>query len=255
MSELKKHNSIIFLTTLSVYLGLVLVGGASSPILAQAALTRNFDIQEEIEYKDDLDKKPEDEKLDFSKTLDDYYYSVAKFVIDLQRLHQIEKFDLGYDKFEIIESAGVFCKIDGDRARHGETAQRIDNYWLEPAITDAKHEFDRWNFLSDCLKEDESETVFSTRSDFRFSYDKSELKIELPAFKSDNQRAGQLAEKFNRAFKDFQSDDENKIVGQTHKYTTIKSENNQVFLITNLPRASIDSPFAEKDANQAASEK
>ena len=68
MSDKKKYNSIVFLTTLSVYLGLVLVGGAGSPVLAQAALTRNFDIQEEIEYKDDLDKKPDDELLDFFDT-------------------------------------------------------------------------------------------------------------------------------------------------------------------------------------------
>ena len=60
MSQRNKNNSIIFLTTLSVYLGLVLVGGAMSPVLAQAALTRNFDIQDEIEVKDDLDKKPKE---------------------------------------------------------------------------------------------------------------------------------------------------------------------------------------------------
>jgi hypothetical protein len=58
VKERNKNNSIIFLTTLSVYLGLVLVGGAMSPVLAQAATTRNFNIQDEIEVKDDLDKKP-----------------------------------------------------------------------------------------------------------------------------------------------------------------------------------------------------
>ena len=58
MSKRNKNNRIIFLTTLSVYLGLVLIG--APPILAQAALTRNFDVQDEIEIKDNLDKKPDD---------------------------------------------------------------------------------------------------------------------------------------------------------------------------------------------------
>ncbi len=30
-----------------------------SPVLAQAALTRNFDIQDEVEIKDDLEKNPD----------------------------------------------------------------------------------------------------------------------------------------------------------------------------------------------------
>ena len=59
MAKSKNHNSIIFLTTLGVYLGLVLAGGASPQVFAYTALTRNFDIQDEIEVKDDLDKKPE----------------------------------------------------------------------------------------------------------------------------------------------------------------------------------------------------
>lgn len=59
MKEGKNHNRIIFLTTLSVYLGLVLVGGVTPSVFAQAA-TRNFNVRDEVEIKDDLDKKPDD---------------------------------------------------------------------------------------------------------------------------------------------------------------------------------------------------
>jgi hypothetical protein len=58
LSNGKNHNSILFLTTLGVYLGLVLVG-ATPQVLAQAAMTRQFDVKDEIEVKDDLDKKPD----------------------------------------------------------------------------------------------------------------------------------------------------------------------------------------------------
>jgi len=60
VSTRKGQNSILFITTLGVYLGLVLAGGASPQVFAHpAATTRNFDITDEIEFKDDLDKKPD----------------------------------------------------------------------------------------------------------------------------------------------------------------------------------------------------
>ncbi len=40
-----------------MYLGLVLVG-ATPQVLAQAAMTRQFDVKDEIEHSDGLDKKP-----------------------------------------------------------------------------------------------------------------------------------------------------------------------------------------------------
>ena len=55
----KSHNSILFLTTLGVYLGLILVG-ATPQVLAQAATTKQFTIREEVSISDDLDKQPDD---------------------------------------------------------------------------------------------------------------------------------------------------------------------------------------------------
>ena len=56
MTNRKGQNSILFVATLGVYLGLVLVGAPH--VLAQAATTRQFDVKDEIEKKDDLDKNP-----------------------------------------------------------------------------------------------------------------------------------------------------------------------------------------------------
>lgn len=50
---------MLFLTTLGVYLGLVLVG--ATPVLGHAATTRVFEITDEVEVKDDLDRKPDEE--------------------------------------------------------------------------------------------------------------------------------------------------------------------------------------------------
>jgi hypothetical protein len=53
------HNSVLLLATLGVYIGLLLVGAPTGVIAQPAAMTRNFDISEEIVTQDDLDKDPE----------------------------------------------------------------------------------------------------------------------------------------------------------------------------------------------------
>ena len=247
MSNSKNYNRMVFLTTLSVYLGLVLVG-ATPPVMAHAALTQRIEIQNEIETDDDLDKKPDDESIDFTKSIDNYFEEVGNFVKDLQKLHNIEKFDLDYDKFEINELGFVPCNVNGDPVRHSETSKNIDNRWLEPAITDARYSFEGWHFLSDCLKDTKFKTGVSTSSGLKLIYDKSELKIEISAFKSNPQRAERIAQKFGQALKLYEIDEEETVVKQLQKFTSFKSENNQVFIVTRLPRASIDALLAEKNA-------
>jgi len=58
VTQRRNQNSILVLATLGVYLGLVLAG-ATPPVLAQAAMTREFNVKDEIEVKDDLDTKPD----------------------------------------------------------------------------------------------------------------------------------------------------------------------------------------------------
>jgi len=83
LQKRSNHNSILFLTTLSVYLGLVLVGAPTGILGQPAAMSRNFDISEEFEIADDLEKKPDDAALETgSVTVDASAYSatVAKLL-------------------------------------------------------------------------------------------------------------------------------------------------------------------------------
>lgn len=84
MNNRKNYNSIVFLT---VYLGLVLVG-ATPQVLSQAALTRQFDVLSEIEFKDDLDNKPDDEpcallKAQTGAPTDQFFEQYAQYVLSL----------------------------------------------------------------------------------------------------------------------------------------------------------------------------
>src|SRR5215203_2872032 len=116
MSERKNYNSIVFLTTLSVYLGLVLVGGATPSVLAQAATTRDFNIKNEIVVEDDLDKKPDDDVIKLSEATGGYFDDLESLIEDLNKLHQIEKFNLDFDTFHFKQAEIVQCNLE--TARH-----------------------------------------------------------------------------------------------------------------------------------------
>jgi hypothetical protein len=99
LNNRKNQNSILVLGTLGVYLGLVLAG-ATPQILAQAAMTRQFDVKDEIEVKDDLDKKPNE----LSNEIADAASSetASKITQSVQRF---------LSEFKTIDSAASFCSI------------------------------------------------------------------------------------------------------------------------------------------------
>ena len=97
---------MIFLTTLGVYLGLVLAGGASPQVFAHTALTRNFDIRDEIEFKDDLDNKPDDEHAieEFTSSFLDLYQVILD--ASVANPEGIEKGQYDFVQFLTVNSGG-----------------------------------------------------------------------------------------------------------------------------------------------------
>jgi hypothetical protein len=86
LNSRKNQNSLLILTTLGVYLGLLVVGGAAPQTFAHSATTRNFELVDEIEVKDDLDNKPDDERSPVHMSLQNYLQDVEVFFARLGRL-------------------------------------------------------------------------------------------------------------------------------------------------------------------------
>lgn len=97
MTNRKNQNSILVLATLGVYLGLVLAG-ATPQVLANAAMTRQFDVKDEIEVKDDLDKKPDNVSADLAET--------TASEIDHKITRSVERF---LAKFKTVDSINSIC--------------------------------------------------------------------------------------------------------------------------------------------------
>ncbi len=242
----KRYNQILFLTTLSVYLGLVLAGGAS-PVLAQAAMAKGFELKTELEAKDDLDKKPKDDELrELAKDDESFLEDVEDFIIDLKKLHQIDKFDSSYDTFQIDRVLSSPCNQSGCGVLHSTEKVFDNDRWLSPALVDFQYSLEGFVHLSDCLPSTESEKSDAKNSHLKASYDKTLLSISLSLEKASSERAKYVAENYLKAREIFVADDNDIIVKILHQNTKISFENNQIFIVTTLPRAGLDSLLAAK---------
>lgn len=239
MNNRKNYNSIVFLTTLSVYLGLVLAGGGGAHVLAQAALTRDFDIKNEIVFEDDLDKKPDD---------DLFAESIVDLVQELDKLSREKSFDWNAKNDFRIEGLG-FCESDNSRSLLGSGSinSQVDEILENAAAETARKLFTRKASLG-------FGDIYSHASDYDFILDSGSLEINVKIF-ADHKIAGDdekdilpFVNKLNDYLARISSNKKaakEKIVAEKTKVTT---ENNQVFIVTRLPRASIDALLAEKTA-------
>jgi hypothetical protein len=204
----KNYNSIVFLTTLSVYLGLVLVGGATPQVLAQAALTRNFDIQIEAEVKDDLDNKPDESCGELKAKTDaqdnQFIGQYARFISELVKINYSPDYEM---------SATMYSLSAAD-------AEFFDQIF--PSLSKTV-EIDEFNYE---LKRDK----FSGKIILK---PKSSVKnVSFPVSDYCANLRYQLCKSLGKH--------ETVIL----KNTEVFHENNQIFIVTRLPRGSIDALLA-----------
>ena len=226
MSSKNKHNSIIFLTTLSVYLGLVLIG--APPILTHAALTRNFDVQTEIEVKDDLDNKPDNEEIEsFSK--DDFPALFAQLLNEIREEVASGKIPLPLPTGFTVSSSFEKSEFGGG----GGGGSSVSNQNLSVLIENAVNEKFRPKAFE--LADYDSQKIKSVK--VRIEANRTDLSLKISFSKLN---AEQFAEFLNREFSSSAVSEKDALTKQIYENTSANSENNQVFVITRLPRGSLD---------------
>jgi hypothetical protein len=225
MTKRKNHNSILFLTTLSVYFGLVLVG-ATPQVLAQAATTRVFNFQTEIEIEDDLDKKPDDEKAlaVYASTLQDLFLLARDFSArDAEKLRGDGRYE--FDCFlDVYANGQTTSCTDAKGSPLGgfvPLLEKIGKTFPHAAETDQRQV--RVNLI---LNE----------SDFGL---KTALTQNL------NEQAEHYSSFFDACLSKTKSRQDNQPQAIIYQNTSVSFENNQVFIVTRLPRASLDALVAK----------
>ncbi len=245
MNNCKNYNSIVFLTTLSVYLGLVLAGGAVPTVLAQAATTRGFDIKNEIVIEDDLDKKP-DELSEDIEIVDNFKLTnaITSFVDDLKKLESIGKFN---HKEDFVFSHNLWVKVF-DTTNSNSKNSNISNPWLQTAVTQliSSAGLKNLTLISDSLPNCDGENC--RQANVEVESTSNEFSLSFTFTKSTPETARLCAEAFNKVFVSKKLALKNGVSLPIYENTKAISENNQVFIVTRLPRGSIDALLARTDA-------
>jgi hypothetical protein len=244
LSSRKAQNSILFLTTLGVYLGLLMVGGSVPQVFAHSATNRHFEITDEIEIKDDLDNKPDDERSPVKVSIENYLDDVELFISSLHDLQKRGLFDPTRETFAVGQSTELPCipanKIGSYTVTEFATSDenaRDTLEWFSKRLTDGYS-------LGDCLPNSRFEATQTHDSKFRVKLDRSLFSIEVAIKKASPREAVLLAADLQNTFRNLKIASANAARLRIYENTTFRSENDQIFIITRLPRAGLESLLA-----------
>ena len=224
-----------------MYIGL-LMAGATPCVVGQtpSATTRPFSVKDELERKENLDKKPDDEILNFSSAIKEYFDDFEELVESLQKYNWKEGFDRESDRFEFERLSSLSCKDGYDPVVSGGFLRKLAHPGIEKAIHSAFYDFYDWETFSDCLEVKSSINHRIHRFHLGISYDSSELELKISVPKKNARQAELLAERFNHALSIFEVGENDDVIRTIRQYTRIVSNNDQVLVITRLPRAGLD---------------
>lgn len=242
----KAQNSILLLTTLGVYLGLLVAGGAAPQVLAHSATTRNFDITDEIELKEELDRDP-DERISARISLATYFQDVETFVQTLGRLSRTKNFDFAVDTFDVTQATQLPCVPANKVGSYAANKFVAKNEAIRPSLESFSKLLTDGYSLGDCLPNSRFAPDEATDSRFNFHLDGSEFFVEIAVRKTSPQNAKLLADALVSTFKLFQKEPAEPIRKVLYGGTNVRVENDQIFVVTRLPRGSLDTLLA-KDA-------
>jgi hypothetical protein len=232
LNRTKNNNSILFLTTLGVYIGL-LMAGASPTVIAQqsAAMARSFDVKDEIEVKDDLDNKPDADAVigQFALGVENIYRAVVEASVN----NLVEVENGHYDFFNFIT---VFPKGGASFVSKGEFNHitRCYGNYTKPLIN-----------LYDAFLPRSEEAHEQLRVDFQISQSDFEFCVNL--FTESEEIAEELGAFLSSALlsrKEIELDLRRSYI---YSRTKIDVERDRLMVVTHLPRADLD-PLLAMDA-------
>lgn len=249
MKDSKANNSILFLTTLGVYLGLVLVG--ATPVLGHAATTRNFEISEEIEFKDDLDKKPDEKRSPLAMSIGNYYADLEYFLSSLEKLRRTGKFDLTVDTFELSQSTALPCVANNKVGSYTAETLFTSNQELRPLLEGTSKRLTDGYAFGDCVPSDKFAGQEATHSRFILKLTADGLTLEVSGLRRSPVDASAFLRELSSGWDQFRAASKAPVQKHISEGTVLSVNGNKILVVTRLPRAALDTLLA-KDAKAAA---
>jgi len=237
LSKQKAQNPILVIATLGVYFGLIMSGAAPS-VLANAALTRPFDVKDEIELLDDLDTKPDDERSPITASVQIYPEDVEYFLASLARLNKDRRFDPRADTYHVAQNTSL-PYIDGNRAgRFTPISFETSNLSSKSALEYFSRGMVYGYSLGDCFATREFD-ISVAESKFAFSLDGKARTVNVSVKKDSNVRAIDLARDLETTAELYSAKASSKLSQAVIRNTRFISKDDQVMVVTRLPRAGL----------------
>jgi len=217
------------LTTLGVYLGLLVVGGAAPQTFAHSATTRNFELVDEIEVKDDLDNKPDgcdvghEEPVDLQtkflwfndKSLDSYE-SLVESILEAYPKKQFSSIELAWTT---VDAERPFRKVDfsGPLLPDSEITEELNS---------------DFPFVANGFPgKDVVFSVSRNNGKTNFSFESKSFRYDTPLVRS----------LYSKALDYYRCSGSLETAELIYKNTQVVVENNNLIISTRLARGSLDS--------------
>lgn len=236
MSKATRHNPVLLLATLGVYFGLVLAGAPQ--VLSNAALTRTFDVRDEIELVDDLDTNPDDKRSPVTASVQIYVEDVEYFLSNLARLKKTGKFDPVTDTFSVAQNTLLPCTDSGRAGRYTPIRFTVSSESSRPALETLSRGMVYGYSLGDCISNSEFD-VAAAESKYDFSLDAKNFNVSVTVKKETSQRALELVDSLKAAFEQHAATTKSQLRLAVIRHTTFRTQNEQVFVLTRLPRSGL----------------
>ncbi|HVF47549.1 MAG TPA: hypothetical protein VNA17_08295 [Pyrinomonadaceae bacterium] len=243
MTKPKTQNSAVVLATLGVYLGL-LMAGAVPQVMASAALTRQFDVRDEIESSDEFDNKPDDKRTPVSTSVQIYLEDVEQFLTSLGRLAARGSFDAKKDTFNLLQATVLPC-VDTSRAgRFTPVKFESTSEAVRSPLATFSREMVYGYSLGDCLVNNAFPDVEAVDSRFDLKLDGQGLTARLEVKKGSEQEARKLLESLNAALRIYAAAESTRLRKRVIDHTRFSVRNSLVIVRLHLARADLDSLLA-----------
>ena len=223
-----------------MYLGLLLAGATPGVLAQQAALTKQFTVRDEIERKDDLDNKPDDERSPVTASVQIYLEDVEYFLASLGRLQSRGKFNLAKDEFSVAKSTALPCVAANKAGRYTPAKFNFTNEASRGALELFSRGMEYGYSLGDCLASNEFNGIEAVDSRFSYSLDNKVFNVNVVVKKQSAQIALELIKELESTLRLYDTPDGTNLRKAVIANTKFKSAGDQVTVVTRLPRGSLD---------------
>lgn len=207
-------------------------------------MTKPFDVRDEIERRDDLDKEPDDERSPVTASVQIYLEDVEYFLASLGRLQSRGKFDPAKDRFSVAKSTALPCVAANRAGRYTPAKFDFTNEALRPALELFSRGMEYGYSLGDCLANNEFNGLDAVDSRFSYALDNRAFAVSVAVKKQSPRLALELIRALESTLRLYERANNTKLRKAVVFNTRFKAENDQVFVITRLPRGSLDTLFA-----------